>query len=355
MKCFRLTLGVGCAVIVASVTACSNPTSTSTTNTSSTASATGSASTVASEPLNVIVPDPGNFTSGMPVYVAIAQGFFKQEHLDVTVVPTQGGATNVQAVIAGKGAIGVDTGPVSVMSADLHGADLKILGADTTGMDILFFTKSSSSVKSIYDLSGKKVGYSSPGSSSEVALDQVNALLKAKGMPPASGVPLGGPPDELTGVDTGQVAAGFTAAPNLFAQINSGQLRLLTSLATYPSYKDVAVRVIFASGSYISGHPTQVQEFLTAWEEAWAYAFANHTQAMTDWQQGAKLTETPSVLATGFQYYTATTQALYPLDGLQRDITDAVGLGVLKTPLTSSQLSADVDTSYDQAAMSAAG
>ena len=28
--------------------------------------------------LNVIVPDSGNFTSGMPVYVAIAEGFFKK-------------------------------------------------------------------------------------------------------------------------------------------------------------------------------------------------------------------------------------------------------------------------------------
>jgi NitT/TauT family transport system substrate-binding protein len=290
----------------------------------------------------------------MPVYVAIAQGFFKQQHLSVTVVPTQGGATNVQAVIAGKGAVGVDTGPTSILAADLHGADLKIIGADTTGLDILFFTKSDGPIKTIYDLSGKKVGYSSPGSSSEVALNYVNSLLKAKGLAPASGVPLGGPPAQLTGVDTGQVVAGFTAAPNLFAQVESGQLRLLTTLATYPTYKSVTGRVLFASGSYISSHPTQVQEFLNAWEEAWAYAFANHTQAMTDWQQGAKLTETVPVLETGFQYYTAATQSLSPLN-LTQDVTDAVSLGVLKAPLTASQLAADEDTQFDQAATNAAG
>ena len=56
------------------------------------------------------------------------------------------------------------------LAADLHGAGLKILGADTTGMDILFFTKAGSPIKSIYALSGKKVGFSSPGSSSNVAL-----------------------------------------------------------------------------------------------------------------------------------------------------------------------------------------
>jgi NitT/TauT family transport system substrate-binding protein len=355
MKSSRLALGAVCAGLAVSVAACSNPTTSSsaTTPKSTTSASASSSAAQTTQPLNVIVPDPGNFTSGMPIYVALAQGFFAKEHLNITVVPTQGGATNVQAVIAGKGAIGVDTGPVSVIAADLHGANLKILGADTTGMDILFFTKANGPIKSVYNLSGKKVGFSSPGSSSNVAFDQVNAMLKAKGLAPATGVPLGGPPAQLTGVDTGQVAAGFTAAPNLFAQIDSGQLKLLTSLASYPAYKNVAARVVFATGSYISAHPTQVQEFLTAWEEGWAYAFANHTQAMTDWQQGAKLTESVSVLATGFNYYTPTTQTLYPINGLTRDVSDAVTLGVLKAPLTASQLSADVDTSFDQAAISA--
>src|ERR1700691_2840263 len=227
----RIRAGAGLAAVALGAAACGNPTATK--------------AAVGTSPINVIVPDAGNFTSGMPVYVGLAQKFFAKQHLSVTVINTTGGATNVAAVLAGKGAIGVDTGPVSVIAADLHGADLKILGADTTGMDILFFAKAPGPVTSIRDLSGKKVGYSSPGSSSEVALDQVDAVLKADGLPPAQGVPIGGPPQEDTPVETGQVAAGFTAAPNLFSQVDSGGIRLLTSVASYPAYKDVAVRVIF--------------------------------------------------------------------------------------------------------------
>lgn len=126
----RVVAGLGCAALVLGAAACGNP--------------TASKPVAGPSPLNLIVPDSGNFTSGLPVYVALAQGFFRKEHLSVTVVNTTGGATNVAAVLAGKGALGVDTGPVSVMAANLHGADLKILGADTTGMDILFFTKASS-------------------------------------------------------------------------------------------------------------------------------------------------------------------------------------------------------------------
>lgn len=296
--------------------------------------------------INVIVPDSGNFTSGMPVYVAIAEGLFKKQGLSVNVVNTTGGATNVAAVLAGKGAIGVDTGPVSVISADLHGAGLKILAADTTGMDILFFAKSNGSVTSIRDLSGKKVGYSSPGSSSEIALNQVNATLKADGLAPAAGVAVGGPAQQYTAVETGQIAAGFTAAPNLFAQVSNGSIRLLTSMGSYPAYTDVTVRVIFGAGSFVSAHPKLVTGFLKAWHDAWTYAFGHHQRAMTDWKNGAKLTEPASVLESGFSYYTATTQRLYPVGGLQRDVSDAVGLGVLKSPLSASQLAAYLDTSF---------
>lgn len=296
--------------------------------------------------LNVIVPDSGNFTSGMPVYVAIAEGFFKKEGISVTVVNTTGGATNVAAAIAGKGAIGVDTGPVSVLSADLHGAGLKILAADTTGMDILFFAKKGSGITSIKDLAGKKVGYSSPGSSSEVALDQVNDDLKADGLAPAAGEPVGGPPQEYTAVETGQVAAGFTAAPNLFSDVDNGSIKLLTSINSYPAYADVAVRVIFGSGSFIAAHPQQVQGFLAAWWDAWTFAFANHAKAMTDWRNGADLAEPVSVLASGFDYYSARTQRLLPIDGLNRDVSDAVSMGVLKSTLSAGQLAAYTDTSF---------
>lgn len=309
---------------------------------------TGSTAAKGTTAMNVIVPDPGNFTSGMPVYVGIAQGFFKAQGISVNVVDTTGGATNVAAVLAGKGAIGVDTGPVSVISADLHGAGLKILAADTTGMDILFFAKAGSGITALQDLSGKKVGYSSPGSSSEVALNAVNTILKSDGLSPTTGEAIGGPPQEYTAVETGQIDAGFTAAPNLFSDVDNGSIKLLTSMGTYPAYTDVAARVIFGSGSFISSNPGLVKGFLTAWQESWTYAFGHHAQAMADWKKGADLSESVSVLETGFDYYTATTQRLYPIDGLQRDISDAISLGVLKSALTSSQLNADMNTSFAQ-------
>jgi NitT/TauT family transport system substrate-binding protein len=336
MHRYLLTLGTCCAVVALSATACGNPTATSV--------------GAGTSPINVIVPDAGNFTSGMPIYVALAQGFFTRQHLSVTVVSTTGGATNVAAALAGRGAVGVDTGPVSVLAADKNGANLKILGADTTGMDILFFAKAGGPIKSIKDLSGKKVGYSAPGSSSEVAFDEVNAVLKSDGLKPAVGVPIGGPPQQYTAVETGQISAGFTAAPNLFNQVNSGKIKLLTGMSSYPSYRDVAVRVIFGSGSYIQSHPDRVKGFLAAWHEAWTWAFSHEAQAMADWQRGAKLTESVTDLRSGFTYYDANTQRLVPLDGIRRDVADAVGLGVLKTPLTARQIAADVQTGLATAA-----
>ena len=191
---------------------------------------------------------------------------------------------------------------------------LKILGADTTGMDILFFTKAGSPIKSIYALSGKKVGFSSPGSSSNVALNVINSDLKAKGMKPAVGEAIGGPPMEYTAVETNQISACFTAAPNLFSYVRDGSIRLADQPVQLPGAKNVAVRVIFGSGSYIKSHGAQVREFLTAWHEAWAFAFANHAKALADWRNGAKLSEPVSVLATA----SATTPR--PLSGCCRSM-----------------------------------
>src|SRR5215469_2145189 len=114
----RLLLGLGCAALVLSAAACSNPTATQ--------------PAAGTTPLNVIVPLSGNFTSGLPVYVALKEGFFKKEHLSVTVVNTTGGATNVAAVLAGRGAVGADPARVSVIAADQNAANLKTTAAKPT-------------------------------------------------------------------------------------------------------------------------------------------------------------------------------------------------------------------------------
>ena len=141
-------------------------------------------------------------------------------------------------------------------------------------------------------------------------------------------------------------AAGFTAAPNLFSDVDNGSIKLLTSISSYPAYADVVVRVIFGSGSFIAAHPQQVQGFLTAWQDAWTFAFANHAKAMTDWKDGADLAEPVSVLESGFSYYNAQTQRLLPVGGLDRDVSDAVSMGVLKSPLSAAQLASYTDTSF---------
>jgi NitT/TauT family transport system substrate-binding protein len=297
--------------------------------------------------VRLVLPHPTNFTVGLPYYVARDQGFFQKQGITVTPTFTSGGGSNVQAVIAGSADIGVETGPTAVFSADRHGAGLKIIAATTTGLDVLLFSKSDGPVKTLRDLSGQKVGYSEPGSSSNVAIDQVNAILRNDGLPPANGQAIGSPPAQLTAVQTGQIGAGWTAPPSFLDQVNAGKLRLLThGSADYPEYKNVAVRVAFAHAAYLRDNPNQVRGFLTAWRDAWEWIFGHQDQVVELWKRDAGLNDSLATLKLAFPYYSTATQRVAPLDGMDQDMRDAVASGALDAPLTADQLAETVDTRY---------
>lgn len=308
-----------------------------------TSSSGGSSSTR----VRIVLPHPTNFTVGLPYYIARDRGFFKKEHVTTKPTFTSGGGSNVQGVVAGNADMGVETGPGAIFSAVSHGAKLKIIGATTTGLDILFFAKKSSNDTSIDDLSGKKVGFSEAGSSSNVAVDQINAKLRSDGKKPAVGQAIGSPPAQLTAVQTGQIAAGWTEAPTFLDQVKSGKLRIVVdSRKEFPAYHDVAIRVAFASSSFASQHPKQVRGFLAAWHEAWQWIFAHHAQAIKLWKRDAKLKDKPAALDAAFDYFDNRTQRVAPLRGMRQNVTDAVTLGLIKKPLSSKQLSRIVDTKY---------
>lgn len=297
--------------------------------------------------VRVVLPHPTNFTVGLPYYVARDQGFFQRHGITTSPTFTSGGGSNVQAVIAGSADIGVETGPSAVLSADQHGANLKIIAATTTGLDVLLFSKADGPIKTTRDLSGKQVGYSEPGSSSQVAVDQMNASLRDGGVPPALGQAIGSPPAQLTAVQTGQIAAGWTVPPTFLDQVKAGKLRLLTHGASdYPRYTNVAVRVAFVPAAYLQAHPDQVRGFLAAWHDAWEWSFAHQDEAIALWKRDASLNDPVDNLKQAFPYYSPRTQRLAPLDGFEQDVRDAVASGAIPAPLSTEQIGRIVDTSY---------
>jgi NitT/TauT family transport system substrate-binding protein len=150
---------------------------------------------------------------GAPYAVALKKGYFKQHHVDVTgFLTSTGGGTTVRNTLAG----GLPYGEVALsaaVEAINAGQPLEIIngGVDTVA-DILWIAKPGSPLHSIKDLKGKRVGYTEPGSVTNML---ILMALKAAGMTPNEVhlVAAGGIGANLSGVLNGAIDTGMTGEP----------------------------------------------------------------------------------------------------------------------------------------------
>lgn len=252
----------------------------------------------------------------------------------------------MQTVIGGNVDVAVETGPASVMSAYEQGAQLKIVASTMTGLDVFYFAEGSSPYRTLEDLSGEKVGFSSPGSSTNVAVAAINSRLEEMGSPPAQTEAIGGPPDQLTAVQTGQIAAGFTAAPLFFDEIAAGNLRIVVEPEDFTTHRNVVARVAFTSDEFAQQNPEALRGFLTAWQQAWQWSFDNKTEAIEIYKEAFDIDQDTASIEESFGYYSLDMVRPAPIEGLDTVVEDAVQFELIEEPPTEEQLSELVDTSY---------
>src|ERR1700754_4269496 len=116
----------------------------------------------------IVVSNYGIAANGMPYAVALAKGFFKQNGADVSgILSSQGGGTTVRNLQGG----GLDFGEVDLagtVAAIQQGADLHIISDDVlTVGEFVWAVRIGSPVKTVKDFKGRKVGFTSPRSTSQ--------------------------------------------------------------------------------------------------------------------------------------------------------------------------------------------
>src|SRR4030095_3027767 len=98
--------------------------------------------------------------------VGTKAGIFKKHGLTLEMVYTQGAGETQQAVISGSVDIGIAAGVMGVLSAYSKGAPVRVIGAETTGAnDLYWYVKADSPIKTLKDTDGKTLAYSTNGSS----------------------------------------------------------------------------------------------------------------------------------------------------------------------------------------------
>src|SRR3990170_2719367 len=119
-------------------------------------------------------------------------GIFKKHGLNLEILYTQGGGETQQAVISGSVEIGVAAGIMGVLSAYSKGAPVRVIGAETTGaQDLFWYVKVDSPIKSLKDTEGKTIAYSTNGSSTHGIVTAFMKQYELKAKPTATGGPPG--------------------------------------------------------------------------------------------------------------------------------------------------------------------
>ncbi len=226
------------------------------------------------ETLHVGTPAGANFTF-LPARIAADRGAFKAEGLDVEVTDFGGGAKLQQAIISG--AIDMTVSAGTDLAFSVKGSPDMAVAAMGNKPTLGIVVAYDAPLKTVDDLKGKKVGVTTVGSLTEWLMKR---LVAQQGWPKdaVTIVPVGSDlQSQAALLTTGQID-GVVAPPAFGVQLElSKKARIL--LSQFDIGKDFLGEAIYASTSFIQGHPDDVRHFLKAWFEniAWMRAHKAET------------------------------------------------------------------------------
>jgi NitT/TauT family transport system substrate-binding protein len=208
---------------------------------------------------------------------AVAEGYYKDAGLDVTLVQGNGSGNTAQLVANGRAQLAY-ADAVAVSQLIAKGAPMKIIATIYQSNPNAVMSLKKTGVKSVADLKGKKVGV--PSGSSQTTM--LPLLLKSNNlkesdinmidMPVASMVPalLQGQVDAVLGsIDAYQIQAESQGAElDVYRFADHGVPTVSTS--------------IFASNDYLKSNPDVVKKFVAASLKGWSFALDHPDQAIKD-------------------------------------------------------------------------
>ncbi len=224
---------------------------------------------------DVVVTQFGAAFAGNPFGIAIDGGYFKKAGVDITgVISGTGGGTSVRNVIAS----GLGYGEVvlsAAVAAIQNGQDIKIVNIGARSVaDILMVVKPESTIRSLKDLEGKKIGFSNPKSLSEiVALQMVDkAGLKIDQVQRVALGSLGG---ALTALEKG--AVDVAVALQVAWQQRSDRYRIILNVKD--DLPPMVQALGIATGDLMRKNPEKLRAIIAARREAVRFMNANPKQA----------------------------------------------------------------------------
>jgi NitT/TauT family transport system substrate-binding protein len=261
-------------------------------------------------------------------------GIFKKHGLTLEMVYTAGSGETLQPVIAGSVDFGLAVGTLGAIAAYSKGAPVRIIGAEATGAADYWYVKASSPIKTLKDLNGHTIAYSTAGSSTESV---VRAFIKENGLTTAKAMSTGGAPSTMTAVMTDQVDVGWASPPGGLKEIDEGKIRLLARATDAAIVRGQTIRVIVANAQVLEKRKDVVERYMQAYRDTIDYMYGNDPQVLKDYAAFAGVSEAMAKRVRD-EFFPRALVMPDEIKGLDSLMADAVELKFISAPLHKEQI-----------------
>lgn len=227
----------------------------------------------------------------LPVEAAREKDFFKQNNVDIEVVPFVSGAAFGQALAAGAIDMGVTASSSSIYLV-VQGLPVVIVSELVSKAPFIIYVRTSSRIKELKDLAGAKIGVPQLRSVSEFL---ARSVVKRLGIEKeVRFVGAGGLPQTLAGFKVGALDAIVQPLPSTVKLVVAGEIREVANTADFLP-KEWIEHVVNVRKDFITKNPgapravgralVQSGEFMR-WDPSWAIERMKSTSGFSD--QGAR-------------------------------------------------------------------
>jgi len=288
---------------------------------------------LADDQVKLTIGQRGNWDTAVS-HLGDKAGIFKKHGLTLDMIYTAGSGETLQPVIAGSVDLGLAVGTLGAIAAYSKGAPVRIIGAEATGAADYWYVKASSPIKTLKDLNGKTIAYSTAGSSTESV---VRAFIKENGLTSAKAMSTGGAPSTMTAVMTDQVDVGWASPPGGLKEIDEGKTRLIARATDAAIVRGQTIRTIVANAQVLEKRKDVVERYMQAYRETIDYMYGDNPQVLKDYAAFAGVSEAMAKRVRD-EFFPRELVMPDEVKGLDSLMADAIELKFISAPLSKAQI-----------------
>jgi NitT/TauT family transport system substrate-binding protein len=214
-------------------------------------------------------------------------GIFKKYDIELEITYTAGTDETLAPVIAGAADAGLAVGTLGAISAFAKGDPVRIIGAEATGAADYWYSKTTSSIRTLDDTAGKTIAFSTKGSSTDSI---VRAFIKEFGLT-AKPVATGNPSTTLAAVMGDRVDVGWASPPFGLKEMEEGRIRLVAKATDAALVRDQTIRVIVANAQALAQRGDVFRRFMQAYRDSIDYMYSGNPAVIAGYASFAGIPE----------------------------------------------------------------